>query len=1668
MSEKENTNLISSSISGSFGTGSHSSHLKLSSSKNILVAVPNINIDRCDVLIKCLIYFEVASEINIPHCFRISRVNSDDTTVITENIDYGVYEETDSGSDIKRLVFFDITEDILKDTTTHYYRITSTSSSTFYFLSTPLPYLEIQYVRPFAYYDKHRVFSNNVGENLSYSVDLNTSLLTFKKVLFNDVLPYELALVYDDFENSLYDCFPKRFKLSIFEKLVFNSATSITYIDGNYRRYPLKNTSLSGVYFFDEFGSGLILEPLSNGTYKLFTDSSNSYKLFNSSGLLISIVDEFNRMISLTYQSLTSKGEIEETKLPPFAFVITITDYLGNLVYIKRTMNSITIKVGTSETNYLYLYTINLSSNAITSIKENDSVRTTAISYFGSNNRLSSVNEYSKYSIYFSYGGNQSRLSEVIEKYQTQTTNDTAFDFQILSVNITNNDGVITRYVFEETGELITSGEIKNNETFFLSYQSNEEISNFSLSLTDLKGIEFETSTPSADPDNVDNVLFSFNSPSSVHYHPLSVEANKKYFIYLLIVKSGNQPLKNKNNKPLLTIFDQGNEYKTFEYYINGNIGALIKPITFSSNCDFSDSNPRYTFSLTAPTGGNLLSYDAKLMIVECKGYLDETVMGFNNSEPSISLAPFFGCVINNHFYYGLKLNDLTSNYLNKKRNKPFFWNKNKHELIYVSTYPSEYVFCSYTLFEWMIVMIQNLTNINLQNILNLFPDVSYCDIDTTLFGLNSIEKFVNNPNSTPSYYPVYRLTYTHLVNGNLIICDKKTSNNTSLSKYAKYDSYSRLLELSDSNNAYTRYSYDNYDNVISKQKGNSSYSTYSEINYAYDSRNRLVTISHLVDNATETITFQYDSIYLSPISKAINNTVLEEYEFDNDHRNVTSVSNGNSSIDSGYTNSDLDTVSNDSEINLLRDSKNLSSGYNVLFGNNQYKQVLTRTNSTNYFSEKYLNKSLVHFFSNTYQNIWHIDEAVPLSKLVSNKVSFLYFDTKPADILNQTLFTTNHISSGKLYKIIDKYANQNIYYDYDSDGRLEDIYTRDSSNNYIYRTIYEYDKFDRVNKKTFYCSSRRYETTFHYLNDIENTIDSLVLYAETPNLNSYEIEESITLDPLKRISNLNQIDNGEYELNKDYNYHSSNNKTSVYPYRIDYSYTDNNNTSILQKSYYITYNSLANITSIKEGNTSSPTPLSGSDYVYDNLNQLTEEINYQTNIESRLVYSYDNNGNITSVNRYDLNNNLISTDSYSYHSYYKDLLISFNNNSITYDDALNPISYNGMTFAYSNRNKLISFTKNNVTFNYKYNYNGIRTEKTVDNILKVKYVLDGNRIIKEERQDLVNNTNINLIYLYGQQGLMGIIKDETLYRVITNVLGDVTYIYQGDTLLVHYVYDAYGNHKVLDSNNNEITNPTHIGLLNPFRYRSYYYDQESGLYYCNARYYYPVWRRWLTPDHYSYLDNKSLVGINLFAYCKNNPVMLYDPEGKSVFLTVLIFGIIVGAFFGAAFNLGVQLYENGWNIKQIKILEVVRSAIVGAAFGVASVLGAAAGTVALGASIAGYSLSMFASMVISVGTVSLASMVGYSLVALNDNTWKLSSVFAEGFRGAIQGFAVFSLGYFGGIKGASLLRFKAFGDINSLIPKTYFLKEYTARILLSLVSAAFRFVIDKMFEEDE
>ena len=150
--------------------------------------------------------------------------------------------------------------------------------------------------------------------------------------------------------------------------------------------------------------------------------------------------------------------------------------------------------------------------------------------------------------------------------------------------------------------------------------------------------------------------------------------------------------------------------------------------------------------------------------------------------------------------------------------------------------------------------------------------------------------------------------------------------------------------------------------------------------------------------------------------------------------------------------------------------------------------------------------------------------------------------------------------------------------------------------------------------------------------------------------------------------------------------------------------------------------------------------------------------------------------------------------------------------------------------------------------------------------------------------------------YLYDESGVVGFKYTyagvTTPYYYRRNLQGDVIEIYDtGNSRVVRYDYDAWGNCTIKSTTTNSI-----VAHANPIRYRGYYYDEDTKLYYLNARYYCPEWRRFISPDDTTYLDSESVNGLNLYAYCNNDPVNYCDPSGNlPQWAEWLIGGAVIG-----------------------------------------------------------------------------------------------------------------------------------------------------------------------------
>ncbi|MCR3905882.1 MAG: RHS repeat-associated core domain-containing protein [Tenericutes bacterium] len=269
-----------------------------------------------------------------------------------------------------------------------------------------------------------------------------------------------------------------------------------------------------------------------------------------------------------------------------------------------------------------------------------------------------------------------------------------------------------------------------------------------------------------------------------------------------------------------------------------------------------------------------------------------------------------------------------------------------------------------------------------------------------------------------------------------------------------------------------------------------------------------------------------------------------------------------------------------------------------------------------------------------------------------------------------------------------------------------------------------------------------------------------------------------------------------------------------------------------------------------------------------------------------------DNRGNITSIKRYNYTTGIPSgtplseTKLFYKTSGWKDQITRIENyvngvlqkSSIyAYDSIGNLLSITSDTnqsFDWEGR-RLIEHIIGGITYTYNYNNQGIRISKS-NGTNTTEYFVDGSLVLFEKTGNDV------IYYTYDVDGSilsMNYLGDEYFY--IKNVQGDIIEIVNGTgNTVAKYRYDAWGNIVY------QWDSVVGIANINPYRYRSYRLDVETGLYYLNARYYNPSIGRFISADSINYLDPSSEQGLNLYAYCVNNPVMMVDPNGNFAVIT--------------------------------------------------------------------------------------------------------------------------------------------------------------------------------------
>ena len=524
------------------------------------------------------------------------------------------------------------------------------------------------------------------------------------------------------------------------------------------------------------------------------------------------------------------------------------------------------------------------------------------------------------------------------------------------------------------------------------------------------------------------------------------------------------------------------------------------------------------------------------------------------------------------------------------------------------------------------------------------------------------------------------------------------------------------------------------------------------------------------------------------------------------------------------------------------------------------------------------------------------------VSKITHNGFSYsfnydVFYNLLSTKIGNAAITSNTYDSNGNLAKTT--YANGDYFeYTYDDYGNIsvitgetgkiaEMIYNKqglvtkavDYSSG---ETSYYYYTFDGSLESEYRTSSDGSLTHYIVTDSNGNTVEKTSVNGQTKTIttgtdkdgksfvNNDGVTNETSTDDFGRTTQVRTVrSDGTLVFNTDYEYANGKAENSTTNLVSKYSQSYGSD-SVLSCDY--SYDANGNITEIKQNGKLT------NKYVYDSLNELKEEYDYVN--EFYINYSYDGAGNLQ--NKYEQ----VLDPTYGYptgtqhgntYEYtdtsWKDKLTKINGDNITYDANGNPLTYrDGMSFEWENGRILKKINTSDKSVQMSYDSNGMRTQKTVDGV-KTNYYYDSSNNLFALTQG-----NDTLFFYYDNSGeVMSVSCNGTMYYYIQDLQGDITEIVDKDGKAVaEYAYDAWGN--MLTENNGTLA----VGKLNPFRYRSYVYDEETGLYYLQSRYYDTLTGRFLNADVYCDTESGTPLSTNMFAYCENNAINNVDYSGNS------------------------------------------------------------------------------------------------------------------------------------------------------------------------------------------
>lgn len=766
-----------------------------------------------------------------------------------------------------------------------------------------------------------------------------------------------------------------------------------------------------------------------------------------------------------------------------------------------------------------------------------------------------------------------------------------------------------------------------------------------------------------------------------------------------------------------------------------------------------------------------------------------------------------------------------------------------------------------------------------------------------------------------------------------------------------KFDGEAKLILSEDGDGNCESYSYDDEGRVIEKKTFNSKDSAAcSLIGYSYDEKGVVAELAGEIrdeDGEFPSAKAEYDkySGLLVKETKPNGQRIIHGYD------QFTLMETSISSDDDGLAN----VIDKEYKYGLLtrlsHEGASFFYGYDG-FGRKTWVALESADNKL--VSYSYLDYANYPYFAETHERSKQLTSVGGFSCIYTYDRYGMLSSKKYGEYEFKYIYDQN----GNLTSKIDSSLNLSYVYAYNEKGKM--IGSSHVDKYFSVSKAYAYDDYERVSEITIDVNDARC-FDFLYTYDDKDRIVSLSSFAGEDVAKIIYIYT--TSDQVKK--KLLAFDRVSMEFEYDYLRQDEHltGLVSRYSLRI------NGENYTRQR---MTYGVAGDILEIKQ-------PEGDIRYEYDKLGRLAKEANAQ--LGKAFEYSYDRSGNVIERKECDDLNDEKPTiiKSYSYgNDLWRDQLTSIktvrdsgsSKETFTYGRIGEPKKYNGKRFSWE-ANLLLAGIDADIS--YAYNSEGVRMAKKAPNVIE-RYILDGSRILRIVR----NESDID--FVYSSDKVEGFKYKGTNYLYIKNVFDDVVGIMDASTnkIVAKYAYDAWGRQIVFDGDGKVVIDfdgiisvayadsiLDFIGYVNPIRYRGYFFDNESGFYYLNRRYYDPSTGRFISPDSLSILDEtmSQINGLNLYIYCCNNPIRDVDGDGKIGFVTGLLISIAIGAIVSAVSYTGskaIEYFETGefkWSMAEFG------ASIIGGA------IGGALSFVTLGA---GTALSSFVSGSLSTMTTML------------------------------------------------------------------------------------------------